>query len=187
MMVLFVITVASLSKQKEITEQVVEEIKSVQKALSELDSTYYYFDDVNKRYKLNIDVRFRANSADIYNVSNNSRKQLIDAGRVLIEKVSRLIKESKNIDYLIVIEGNTAKFNNNHINNPDLGYELSYRRSLALVNFWKENGINFSRLGDQCEIIIAGSGYFGKSRDKDEALNKRFTIQITSKFGKLIN
>jgi outer membrane protein OmpA-like peptidoglycan-associated protein len=186
MMVLFVITVAFLHKQKEVTEEVLEEIKSVQKALSELDSTYYEFDEINKRYKLNIDVKFPPNSADINGIAYNSRKQLIEAGQVLYEKVSKLIYERDDIDYLIVIEGSTQRLNENYLYNPDGGYKLSYQRSLALVNLWKSNGIDFTSLGDQCEIIIAGSGYFGKSRDKDENKNRRFTIQITSKIGKLI-
>ena len=53
MMVLFIITVAVLQKQKEVTENILNEIRSVQKALSELDAEYFEFDGINKRYNSN--------------------------------------------------------------------------------------------------------------------------------------
>jgi outer membrane protein OmpA-like peptidoglycan-associated protein len=99
-----------------------------------------------------------------------------------------VIDTNNAIDYLLVIEGNTQRFNMNWINNPDGGYRLSYRRALALYNYWNENGINFRNLGLQCEVMIAGSGYFSQSRDEvREERNRRFTIQVTSKVGKYLN
>jgi hypothetical protein len=58
---------------------------------------------------------------------------------------------------------------------------------LSLYTFWQKNGYDFSDLGSQCEVIIAGSGYFSQSRDlKDENNNRRFSIQVTSKVGKFL-
>ena len=89
--------------------------------------------------------------------------------------------------YLLIIEGNTQRTERNYIDIPNEGYKLSYRRALGLYNFWKSMDLDFRKIGEQCEIIIAGSGYFGQSRDlKNERNNRRFTIQITSKVGKLI-
>jgi len=89
---------------------------------------------------------------------------------------------------LLIIEGNAQRYNNNWKDNPNLGYKLSYNRALALNNYWADLGYNFKKLGKQCEVIIAGSGYFSQSRDEEnEYNNRRFTIQITSKVGKFLN
>jgi outer membrane protein OmpA-like peptidoglycan-associated protein len=166
-----------------------DEIQNVEKALSTLDQNYYTFDPKNKRYRLNIDAKFKSDESDINYIGINERKQLLDAGRELYNKVSALIKKHKEIDYLLVIEGNTQRNleYKNWITAPDRGYKLSYERALALHNFWKANGIDFEKLGSNCEVILAGSGYFGQSRDENNPdNNRRFTIQVTSKVGKFL-
>ena len=61
-------------------------------------------------------------------------------------------------------------------------------RALSLFNYWKKIGADFNSLGSQCEVILAGSGYFSQSRDEEnENNNRRFTIQVTSKVGKFLN
>lgn len=162
-------------------------IKNVEEALSTLDRRYYYFDQSNKRYKLNIDVQFPSNSADINRLSIKERHQLERAGRELYNKVKALVLTNKDIEYLLVIEGNTERFNNNFNEIPNVGYRLSYNRALALYNFWTKKGIDFNNLNKQCEVIIAGSGYFGQSREAYEPNNKRFSIQVTSKVGKFLH
>lgn len=177
------------NKQLAIAQAEFDEIKNIEKALSTLDSTYYKFDPNNKRYRLNIDARFKSDESDINYISINERKQLLNAGRELYNKISTLIKKHNEIDYLLVIEGNTQRNleYKNWINAPDRGYKLSYERALALHNFWKANGIDFEKLGSNCEVILAGSGYFGQSRDeKNPDNNRRFTIQVTSKVGKFL-
>jgi hypothetical protein len=190
MMMLFIFTVHHLNKQKEVTEKVLDEIKSVQTALGELDEKYFTYDSNNKRYKLHIPVNFRPNKNDI-NSRNSSLiiGDLIEAGRDLYTKVDSLIQTNPNIDYLVVVEGNAARFKDNYKVKATIqkGYELSYGRALSLVELWKENNINFNKLGNQCEVIIAGSGHFGKSREANENKNRNFTIQVTSKVGKLID
>lgn len=166
-----------------------EEIQNVEKALSTLDPTYYKFDPSNKRYRLNIDAKFKSDESDISYIGIEERKQLLKAGSELYNKINTLIKNNKEIDYLLVIEGNTQRNEKykNWINAPDRGYKLSYERALALHNYWKNNGIDFRKLGSNCEVILAGSGYFGQSRDeKNPDNNRRFTIQVTSKVGKFL-
>jgi outer membrane protein OmpA-like peptidoglycan-associated protein len=94
-------------------------------------------------------------------------------------------KSTSDISYLLIIEGHAQRSIYNHVPNwmsdPDRGYELSYQRALALKNYWNEIGYDFNSFYN-CEILVVGSGYFGKSRDIDEKKNKRFTIQITPKF-----
>lgn len=39
---------------------------------------------------------------------------------------------------------------------------------------------------NHCEILMAGSGYYGKSRLANENENRKFTIQITPKVGEML-
>jgi len=186
MLVLFVVAY----KKYEVDQKMLKEIKSVEKALSELDRKYFEFDKINKRYKLKTSINFAVNRSNIYDkkhISEKQREELLDAGRKLYHKVKTITDANTDVDYLLVIEGMTSRYKDNFKTNPDRGYKLSYERALALYNFWKSNGIYFRDLEPQCEIILAGSGYFSQSRDTiNEANNKRFTIQITSKVGKFI-
>lgn len=189
MLILYVVTFIKLKldQGKMVKElEKLKEIENVEKALSTLDSTYYVFDETNKRYKLNVDATFPGNISDINSLSANVREQLLGAGRDLYNKIDDLTKKNKEIEYLLVIEGNTERYNNNWNRIPDTGYKLSYERALALFNFWKENSIDFNEIKGQCEVIIAGSGYFGQSREEFEPNNKRFSIQVTSKVGKFL-
>jgi outer membrane protein OmpA-like peptidoglycan-associated protein len=165
-----------------------EQIKNVEKALQNLDSNYFHFDKSNKRYKLALDVRFNRNSAKITDISANQRRKLKEAGYELYRTVARVTEENPNINYLLIIEGNTQRSSDNWINSPNIGYRLSYNRALALYNFWKDNGIDFRKFNEKCEVIIAGSGYFSQSRDmKNEESNRRFSIQITSKVAQFLD
>ncbi len=169
-----------------------KEIENVEKALEGLSSLYFDFDNHNKRYKLKINATFKPGSQNIYDISWDQLQQLKKAGRALYNRLSIVISQNKNVDYLLVLEGNNARIENGDWKNwekiPNIGYSMSYGRALALFNFWKKEGIDFRLLEPQCEIIIAGSGYFGQSRDnQNEDNNKRFTIQITSKIGKFLH
>lgn len=195
MLVLFVITFAIFTqKNRQLTEQTkkLELIQEVEKALESLDTTYFAFDDYNKRYKLNLDVTFKGNSADFNDLTITEKQYLKEAGNTLYNTINKLIQENPKVEYLLIIEGNTQRtmFNGNwnYVTIPDVGYNLSYRRALSLVNYWKnECHIPFDNIKNNCELLIAGSGYFGQSREVDEELNRRFTIQVTSKVGKFLD
>jgi hypothetical protein len=190
MMLLFIFTVQHLNKQMEVNEKILKEIKSVQTALGELDKKYFTYDSNNKRYKLHIPINFQSNKHNIYTKnSDNTISELVQAGKNLYAKVDSLIQTNSNIDYLVVVEGNAARYKDNYKEKVTIqkGYEVSYERALSLVELWKSKNINFNKLGNQCEVIIAGSGHFGKSRESDENRNRNFTIQVTSKVGKLID
>lgn len=196
MLVLFVVsysffraTVGEIAVLKE--EE--EEITAIRAALESLNPELFEFDDVNKRYSLNIDVSFDVRDDNIFVMLPQKLDSLELAGRELYNRVQDLVSndEFTRLPYLLlIIEGNAqracADSSNeescNYITRPDFGYNLSYRRALALVNFWESRGISFD-FGDRCEVIIAGSGYFGLSRDENnEELNRRFSLQITSKY-----
>lgn len=191
MLVLYIVSFTFLQSKQGILEaqaQQLAEIKNVQKAIESLDTTYYQFDKENKRYKLNIDARFRPNSSNLNDIPINKRNEISKAGKNLYDKIESIIDTSKTIDYLLIIEGSTQRYNNNWQDGPNLGYKLSYQRALSLYNYWKEEGADFRGLGSQCEVIIAGSGYFSQSRDElNENNNRRFTIQVTSKVGKFLH
>ncbi|MGJ8744900.1 hypothetical protein [Polaribacter sp.] len=191
MLVLYIVSFTFLQSKQGILEvqaQQLAEIKNVQKAIESLDTTYYQFDKENKRYKLNIDARFRPNSSNLNDIPINKRNEISKAGKNLYDKIESIIDTSKTIDYLLIIEGSTQRYNNNWQEGPNLGYKLSYQRALSLYNYWKKEGADFRGLGSQCEVIIAGSGYFSQSRDElNENNNRRFTIQVTSKVGKFLH
>lgn len=191
MLVLYVISFTILqSKQSELQAAAdqLKKLEDIQLALEGLDENYFKFDRVNKRYKLQVTTSFKPSSSNIINISKPLRQKLFNAGKILYAKVEQVIKENPTVDYLLVIEGNAQRSNQNWITMPDTGYLLSYKRALSLFNYWKSRGLDFRDLGSQCEIIIAGSGYFGYSRDNNnEGNNRKFSIQVTSKVGKLLN
>tara|TARA_R100001369_G_C3309559_1_gene167086 strand:- start:1064 stop:1717 length:654 start_codon:yes stop_codon:yes gene_type:complete len=192
MLVLYVVSFTILkSKQSQLQAAAdqLKEIENVQKAIESLDSKYYQFDAINKRYKLNIEAHFKPNSSNITDIPLKRRNELAKAGGNLFYKIDSIVRVNKSVDYLLIIEGNAARYNGNYVNDPNKGYRLSYNRALALFNFWKNKGFDFGKIGNnQCEIMIAGSGYFSQSRDiVNEQNNKRFTIQVTSKVGKYLN
>ena len=195
MLVLFVLTVVLLKSQAKASEDAINKINQVVEALKDLDSNYFAYDDQSMRYRLNIDVVFRPNDDNIENaLTPFQRRNLIEAGRKLYSLMSQVVENNPEINYLLIVEGNTQRVVNstgwNHTLMPEVGYKLSYRRALALVDFWKGNLIDFSSI-DNCEVLMCGSGYFGKSREpmisagQDNQSNRKFTIQITPKIGKI--
>lgn len=106
----------------------------------------------------------------------------LQAGREISHLVSSFAKD-KNVSFLVIIEGNTAKREDGSVQGRiDGNYELSYRRSLALNNLWQRNGIILS---SNAQLILSGSGIFGVGRDPaNEGNNKRFLIQVVPKIRK---
>lgn len=109
-------------------------------------------------------------------------------GKDLEFVLSRLHANNPNFKYQLVIEGYAAIKHQKKVSgsyNPDNHemYKLSYRRSLALYDRWRENGIDLRRYNT--EIIIGGSGFNGIHRDNNvEDNNKRFVIQIIPKIAR---
>jgi len=189
MLVLFVVFTFYFNARVGVLEEERDQVMAIQNATHSLDPQFFEFDEQNKRYRLSIDVTFAFDSDDITTVGYESLNSLIEAGENLYSTVDRIINKFDDAYLILLIEGNTQKIctgsnylNCNYINNPDGGYKLSYRRALALINYWKDKGINFYDFGERCEVIIAGSGYFGLLRDENEVLNRRFTLQLTPKW-----
>lgn len=185
MLVLFVLTIVMLQKQmieieemRKATEAEINKIKEIQNAISNIDSTYFAYNAEHKKHILKIDVGFQTNSADITDIELETRHQLLNAGKA----INQFIKDAcqkYNAQYLLIIEGQASK--DNFIRNN----ELSYERALALVNYWKNNGVLFNP--EQCEVIISGSGQDGTLRIQPDVAgnvkNQRFLIHILPKPG----
>ncbi len=185
MLVLFVLTVVMLQKQmkeiekmKEATEAEINKIKEIQNAISNIDSTYFAYNVEHKKHILKIDVGFKTNSADITDIEGKTRLQLLNAGKAINHFIEEACKKYK-AQYLLIIEGQASK--DNYVMNN----ELSYERALALVNYWKNNGVYFNP--EQCEVIISGSGQDGTLRIQPDIAgnvkNQRFLIHILPKPG----
>ena len=178
MLVLFVLTVVMLQKQVKATEAEMNKIKEIQNAISNIDSTYFAYNAEHKKHILKIDVGFQTNSADITDISEDTRQQLLNAGKAINRFIEEACKKY-NTQYLLIIEGQASK--DNFIRNN----ELSYERALALVNYWKSNGVYFNP--EQCEVIVSGSGQDGTLRIQPDVAgnvkNQRFLIHILPKPG----
>lgn len=202
MLVLFVLSTVMLQRQikmskaaAEASEEAIREINQVVAALEALDSNYFSYDSQSMRYKLNIDITYKPNDDNILAATTISqRDRLTEAGADLFSLMENVAKSNPEINYLLIVEGNTQRVLGpegwNYTVMPDVGYQLSFRRALSLVNFWKRQGIDFSLI-ENCEVLIAGSGYFGRSREPmvnsslDSNSNRKFTIQITPKVGEI--
>lgn len=201
MLVLFVLTVVMLQKQKSpidypkqidsLKNQITilenekkttiaefNKIKEIQNAIRNIDSTYFAYNAKHKKHILKIDVGFQTNSADITDINEATRWQLLNAGKAINRFIEEACKKY-NAQYLLIIEGQASK--DNFIRNN----ELSYERALALVNYWKSNGIYFNP--EQCEVIVSGSGQDGTLRIQPDVAgnvkNQRFLIHILPKPG----
>lgn len=175
MLVLYLLTYASLRKQQKATQEQLRRIREVQRAVSALDKRYFRYDSTYKRFTLTRQISFPKSESVINDPSD--RKYLIQVGF----NIQRLIKDlhqkyrSGSISYMVIIEGMSS--NDAYADN----FELSYRRALALYRLWQSVGIKLD--ASMCELQIAGSGTAGVGRSAEEYQNQRFLIQIIPKIG----
>ena len=159
-----------------------DEIKA---ALKRLESNYFIYNQSYKRYELNFPVTFAPQSAVL---PYEAQTPLVKAGRFLLNQMKAL-ETNDNVQYLIVVEGRAAKNLNYPANDPHnldgpAVRQLSYSRALAVIRLWEEAGLRFPA---NLEVVAAGSGFRGAGRytGSQEALNKRFIIQIQPKIGSI--
>jgi hypothetical protein len=187
MLVLFVLCLVRFNKANkdlQATVKQMETIRQIDSALAKLDTASFQYDKINKRHKLRVEVSFANNSYNFNTIDSVTRTILKKAGIHLYNLMDSLTRKNKEISYLVVVEGMTQRNQSNWKSRlRDTGYVVSYKRALALVNYWQDSvRLDFQHLSN-CEIMIAGSGYFSKSRDTVDAnKNRRFIIQISPKF-----
>jgi hypothetical protein len=173
MLVLFVSTVVMLHKRAVMVQEQIDKIKEIEQATKDIDPKYFIYSEKYKKHILNINVNFPIGVSSMNSIDAITRRQLIEAGK----SIQRLIQEKTKeygIQYLLVIEGQASK------DNYTRNYELSYERALSLSNFWMEQGLDF---GNDCELLISGTGTGGIMRDPKERNNQRFLIHIIPKPG----
>ncbi|MDR3179899.1 MAG: hypothetical protein LBT70_03295 [Holosporaceae bacterium] len=174
MLVLFVLTIALLHRRMVATQAQLDKIQEIEKAVNQIDSTYFEYNKTYKKHILKIDVKFPTGLSDIGDIVYQTRIKFKEAGNAINRSIREISREHPEIQYLLVIEGQAS--NDGFLGND----ELSYNRALALRRFWEESGVDF---GKSCEVLIAGSGAKGLMRDPVEWKNQRFLIHIIPKPG----
>ena len=164
-----------------------KDIIDVYSTVDAIDKTgYYAYDKQYLKHTLTVSIAYQDKEYDIsnklqYDLTNKTkadqvREKIRRAGREVQNIISNLeenSENSKNIKFLIVIEGQSSKipFNDNDWQNNET---LSYLRAKFLKKFWtdpvSEGGCGlFQRTSEndvnsKCEIIVAGSGEGGVPR-----------------------
>ena len=188
MLVLFAVSFARFKSKEHELGSIVKEYKDIIDIYSTVDSIdrsgYYVYDSVYLKHTLTVSVAYQEKE---YNILNKLQYDLFDkekadakrdsirqAGLLVQETIKRLEQESsKNIKFLVVIEGQSSKipFNDNDWQNNET---LSYLRARFLKKYWtdpiSEGGCGlFQHTSEndpnsKCEIIVSGSGEGGVPR-----------------------
>lgn len=201
MLVLFVVSYSRFKiKEKELSimAEKYEEIKSIYKAVENIDSTYFEFNAQYIKHIFRIQVTYQVGKFSLYQLQDDLenkveadalRKQIISAGNEIKRTITQLQNNDsirQDIKYLVVIEGQASEdgYNADEWHNNDV---LSYQRALELHKFWCNSSahIDFSSM-DRCELVISGSGEKGVPRDlTNEKHNQRFLIHIVPVIGNI--
>lgn len=188
MLVLFVLVIVLLhnkmveiEKERKATQEQLNKILEIEESVQNINKDYFEYDANFKRHTLkNVNVSFRTGSSDIYDIPSTDLQRLYQVGNSIKDFVKNAVARNPEVKYLLLIEGQSSK------DNYQRNYELSYERALALVKYWKNQGLNFN--DKHCEIIISGSGQESPFRNQNnEKLNQRFVIHIIPKIGEIGN
>ncbi|MBF9141888.1 hypothetical protein [Hymenobacter properus] len=195
MLVLFVLSYKLFKDKQRDNDKLIYDLKvqvqekrkldEIKAALKRLESNYFEYNATYKRYELKFPVTF-APKSDV--LPANAEAPLIKAGRFLLNEM-KSIKNDDNVQYLIVVEGRAAKdlrfpaTDPRNLDGPAVR-QLSYSRALSVIRLWEQAGLRFPA---NLEVVAAGSGFRGAGRytGSQEALNKRFIIQIQPKIGSI--
>ncbi len=190
MLILFAVSYARFKLKEGQLEMLVNEYKDIIDVYSTVDAIdktgYYAYDKQYLKHTLTVSIAYQDKEYDIsnklqYDLTNKAkadqvREKIRKAGREVQNIISNLEKNSensKNIKFLIVIEGQSSKipFNDNDWQNNET---LSYLRAKFLKKFWtdpiSDGGCGLFRrtsendVNSKCEIIVAGSGEGGVPR-----------------------
>lgn len=159
-----------------------ERIRKIDQQIAALEKKgTFIYDNVYKRFLVKEFVGKEIFEEESYIIKEAFKGPALAAGNEIRDLIHSFNRD-KDVSFVVLIEGNTAKYENGDIKGTvDANYRLSYMRSLALANFWRDNSIDFGR---STELIIAGSGVYGAGRDNSEGNNKRFLIQVIPKIKK---
>lgn len=194
MLVLFVLTIALLhrkmveiEKERIATQSQLDKIREIEESIKNINPDYFAFDPQFKRHTLkDINISFDSGSANFNDINDVDKLKLLNVGISIKNFVDEAIKKNPSVKYLVIIEGQSSK-DNYHIDEFRNNDVLSFRRALALKNFWaSKNGlVNFD--SKVCELIVSGSGQNSPYRIQPDnwkqKANQRFVIHIIPKPG----
>jgi outer membrane protein OmpA-like peptidoglycan-associated protein len=194
MLVLFILVFARQHQTIQDLKRKLAIIHAVEGSLQPLksDSALFRYEEQYKRFKLAFEVRFATNKFEIRDSSLDNfgevRPKIDSAGlrlKSVIDDLKRK-KESndslKDVSYILVIAGYASRGSGTERHND----ELSYERALSLKNYWKSNdNIDFEGRAYKglIDLQIAGNGWGGVGRLRNDEDNQRFLIQIFPKIG----
>lgn len=185
MLVLFILMVAVFSRENatanaeaEASKAQLQKIREIQEATQNLDEESFRYNTDYKKHILNYRIKFPSGEYDIYGLSFEDRQALFRVGKYLKDFIAENIARHPGLQYILVVEGQASGGMYSYVGND----ELSYKRALALKEFWEARGIKFSP--KTCELLVCGSGEGGVPRDRNnERNNQRFLIHIIPKPG----
>lgn len=190
MLILFAVSFARFKLREGQLEMMVNEYKDIINVYSQVDSIdrskYYAYDSIYLKHTLTVSIAYQDKEYDIKNKlaydltdpqkAKEKRDSIKKAGMLvqdIIKNLENIGRNSKNIKFLVVIEGQSSKirfYDNDWQNNET----LSFLRAEFLKKFWtdpkSEGGCGlFQRTSEndpqsKCEIIVAGSGEGGVPR-----------------------
>jgi len=167
-----------LENAKRVTEEQLKKIKEMKESVEKIDSTYFRFDSINKRFSLKQKINFPENKSDI---DNKDTAYLLAVGRELQSTLDFLKQKNKlNATYVLILEGMASK---DKKASDAFNYDLSYKRALAVRNLWDERKIYFDT--SFIDVQIAGSGIGGIGRSEKEETNQQLLIHIIPKIGEI--
>lgn len=136
-----------LTQQLKASRDELEAIRKIEASTKDLEGEYFRYDEVNKKYILNLNISFPTGSDNLTRLNNQSSLRFLEnAGSHIV----KFLGENSGNQYLLILEGQASS------DNYDENYELSYKRALRVVRYWTENcGLSFR---SNCDILIAGSG-----------------------------
>jgi len=205
MLILFVLSIGYLNERNKENEKIIKEnielidaiqkqkkkqaieLKKLKKILKieqqfmplEQDSSFIYLKECKKFVIKDFLHREIFEPNEMY-IKPEYKSLTIEIGKKIEKFLDTLNKQTPDLSYLLVIEGNTANEEDMRWSVDKKGsYVLSYKRALAVYLLWRQNDIDFRKYN--AEILISGSGMNGLCRAPVEVNNKRFSIQIIPK------
>lgn len=188
MLVLFVVVISSLNTKNAKLRASYEQLKNITQIERQFkpleESGYFDFLPGCNKYVVKDLIGKEIFMPNQSVIKPEYRKSALRVGVELESFLKDLYAKNNNLSYLLVIEGNVAnKFDKSIDMDSPYGYRLSYERALALYELWRSKGIELRKYNT--EIMICGSGFNGLCRANKEENNKRFSIQLIPKVGKI--
>ena len=186
MLVLYVVTFVVLKQEQnkyKADAERLRKLQNIENAVNQIDPKYFEYRPEYKKHVLKVKVQFPEGSSNIQTLDIVQLRDLVWAGKTLRNRIATMNEEyaDQDIKYLVIVEGQASLSGD-----TDANYKLSFERALALLNFWKNEGIDIGEKQlKNCEFILAGSGEYGEPRE-DEAndkANQRFLVHIIPKIG----